>query len=100
LGEPVADGFFVWGYFGSFGKNNTVQIGDPQPGLLDSGVGLLQHFSRVAAPVGGIGVGEHLADVSQRRRAQQGIGNRVKQDIRVTVSDGMPVVRDLDTADP
>jgi hypothetical protein len=57
-------------------------------------VGRLQHFGRVAAPVGGIVVGKEFADVAEGRRPEEGVGDRVEQDVGVAVADGPPVVRE------
>ena len=48
--------------------------------------GLPQEFHAVRAPVAGIRVGEEVADVAERKCAEQRVDQRMDGDIRVAVS--------------
>lgn len=46
-----------------------------------------------------IGIGEQLADIAQRRRAQQGVGRGMQRDVAVGVGQQTFVVRDANATD-
>ena len=78
------------------GKDDTIEIADP-PTQRDDGVqGGREHLGRIAIPVDRIRIGIHLADVTQRDRAQHGVDHRMDQHIAVAVADQFPVVGNID----
>jgi ABC-2 type transport system ATP-binding protein len=85
--------------FGPLGENHAIQVHDPPAGLPQSVGGSPEHFGRVSAAVDRIGVGKKFADIPQRRRSEQGIGDRVEEHVGVAVADGGLVVGDSDAAE-
>ena len=46
-----------------------------------------------------IGRGEMISDVAQGRRAEEGVGNRMKRDVGIAVTSESPIVRNLNAAE-
>ncbi len=100
LGDPPPDGRPVWQDFGPLGENHAIQVHDVPARGGDPRGGGLQHPRGIAAPVGWIGVGKHLADVAQAGGSEEGISDGVKKDVGIRVADRGPVMRDRDTTEP
>ena len=80
--------------------NDAVEIHDAVAPVADLVVCRPEHDTRILAAVPRIGVGKHLADVPEGGCAQQCIGDRVQQDVRIAVAGQMPVKRYVAPADP
>jgi hypothetical protein len=97
--DAVADGIQVVGQLRSLGVDDAIEVDNAVTGFVCScGCGT-QHIGRVAAAVGGIGVGKQSADVGQGGCTQQGIGHRVQQDVGITVAHELTVVRHIDATE-
>jgi hypothetical protein len=100
LGDPPDDLRFMGAQFGPLGEHDAIQVVDPPPGIQDALVSQSEHFAGIAAAIGRVVVREQLADVRQRRRTQQGIGDGMQQHVRVAVADQVLIVWDLDSPQP
>lgn len=80
-------------------EDDAVQVADPPtaPGNLRPGGA--EHPGRVPAPIRRIAVGKQLANVAQGRRAEQGVGHRVKKDIGIAVPYGLHMMGNAYSAD-
>ena len=65
---------------------------DRPPCLPYPGEGHGEETHGVRAPVGRVGVGEVLAEVSQTRRSQEGVGHGVGQDVGIGMAQETPLV--------
>jgi len=59
---------------------------------------LTQHIRRLSAAIGLVGIRKHLADIAERRRAEQGIGDRMQQHVGIAMSNRVLVMRNVDAA--
>ena len=85
---------------GTLGEDDAVDV-DDLPAQRGHGVERGgEHFGRIAAAVVGIGVGKHLADVAQGGGAEQGVDHGVQQGVAVAVADRLPIVGNIDAAQP
>lgn len=100
LGQLLLYFYFDIGKFRALRKDNAIDIGDDEASLPHTLVGEVQHLAGVSIMVGGLGIWEHLADIAQRRRAQDRIGDSMQEDVRIAVADRMPIVRNIDPAQP
>ncbi len=94
--DSMADRVLMVGQFWTFGQHDAIDVRDAETGFPDFGRGCGKHLGRIAAAVGRIGIGKHSANIGQRRRAQQRIGNGVQQHVGVAMTDKLPVVRHVD----
>jgi len=85
--------------FGSLGDDGAVEIDDAEAGVVDASDGFAEEVGRVAAVVGGVVVGEQLADVALGDGAEQRVGDGVEEDVAVGMGDGSGGVFDGDAAD-
>lgn len=92
LGHAPADRQLVRHKLRSFRKDNTVDVADPPAGCRDRISCSDKHFERIAAAVCGIGIRKHLADVAQRRGAQEGVGQGVQEDVGIAMPDHFAIV--------
>ena len=80
--------------FGALGEDHAIQIHNPPPRFGHPVAGDAEHPGRIPPPVGRIGVGKELADVAERCRPEERIGDGVEEDVGITVAEGHPIVRD------
>ena len=80
------------------GQHRGVHVADLPAGLRQPRRHLFQKAEAVRIPPAFIAVGEHAADVAQRRRAQQRVHHRVSQYIRIGVAQQPPLIGNGDTA--
>jgi hypothetical protein len=71
----------------------------PPAGLGEQGEGRAQQPPAVGAAIARVAVGEMAADVAQRRRAEQRIGDRVQQRVGVRMTEQAERVRDVDATE-
>src|SRR5690242_1538433 len=83
--------------FRSLGENDAIQVYYSKTGVFDGRVSQGQHFRRIAALVGGIGIGKELAYVPQVRGAEKRVGDGVQQNIGVAMPNEMLFKRDRHT---
>jgi len=81
------------------GEYDTVEIHHSPPRRHDTIPSRSDHDGGVQTPVGGIGVGKHLADVAERRRPEQRVGDRMQQHVGIAMAKGLAIVGDGDAAD-
>lgn len=93
-----AHGRDVRGHLGRLGNDGAVQIADLPAGLAHAPVGLGQQHHGVRALELGRGVGEELADIAQRGRTQQGVGDGMRQGVGVGVAQQAMGMRNGDAA--
>ena len=75
--DAMADGVLVIRQFWPFCVNDAIEVHHAKTGLGDFCGGGGQHFGRVAASIGRLGIGKQAADVGQGGGAEQGVGDRV-----------------------
>lgn len=96
IGQPLLDQLSVRQQFGPLSAHNTIEIDYPPTEGLHGIEGRAKHFGRVSAAVRQIGIGEHLPDITQGGRTEQGVGDGVQQHVSVTMTDKFPVVGNVD----
>lgn len=94
FGNTTADFLLKGSQLRLLGEHDAVQVYDSPAALDHRLVCPAEHVGRIAAPVVWVGVREHLADVAQRGRTQQGVGHGVEQGVGIAVSDRSHIVRD------
>ena len=83
---------------GPLGENDAIDVDDPQSDRRHRIAGGDEHFGGVAAAVGRIGIGKHLADIAQGGGPEQGVGNGVQKHVGIAMADHLPVMGDIDTS--
>jgi hypothetical protein len=78
--------------FRSLGENDAIQVYHPKTGLFDCFVGEREHFRRIAAFIGGIGIGKELAYIPQVRSPKHCVGDGVEEHIGVAMTDEVVVM--------
>ena len=87
LGDGLAHGLDVRRHLRCLGSDGAVDV-THLPALFSYQADhVAQQYPAVGALEARIGIGEMLADVAQRRGAQQGIGQSVQQYVAIGVSD-------------
>ena len=79
----------------SLGDHGHIDIADPITGFPYPLSHNPQQHQRIRSLIGGIRIREVFSDISQSCSAQQRIGNRVKQHIRIAVTKQSPFIFDL-----
>lgn len=79
--------------------DRAVDVLDREAGGLHARDAFAQQHAAVGALERGVGVGEMTADVAERRRAEQCVGDRVQQYVRVRVAEQAALVRNRHAAD-
>ena len=79
--------------------HGAVDVLDREAGSLDACGALAQQHAAVGALERRVRVGEVAADVAERRRAEQRVGDRVQQHVRVRVAEQAAFVRNRHAAD-
>jgi len=98
FGEPTPESVAKRENSRSLGHDHAVKIDQLKTGETDSPNGGGQHFARILAFVGRIGIGKELSDVAEPGGSEQRVGHGVEEDIGVTVARQVLGVRDIDTA--
>ena len=78
VGDPLADGLAIGQELGPLGKDNAIDVDNAKADRRHGIAGGNEHLGGVAAAVGRIGIGKHLADVAERGRPQEGVGDGVQ----------------------
>jgi hypothetical protein len=100
VGQPLADDLAMGEKLGTLCEDDAVDV-DDSPAERRHGVnGSGEHFGGIASSVFGIGIGIHLADIAQRGRAEERVDHGMKQGIAVAMPDRLPIVRNIDAAEP
>jgi hypothetical protein len=98
--DAMANGVLVIRQFWPLRVNDAIEVHNGKARLGNLGSGGGQHFGRIAGKIGRIGVREQAANIGQGSGAQEGIGYRVEQHIRIAVTDKLSVVGHIDAAQP
>ena len=85
--------------FGALGEDHAIQIHNPPPRFGNPFCGDAEHPGRIPPPIRRIGVGEELADIAERRRPEDRVGDCMEEDVGIAVAKGHPVVRDRNSAE-
>ena len=96
VGNPLANGLAIGQELGPLGEDNAIDVDDPKSNRRHGIAGGDQHLGRVAAAVGRIRIGKHLADVAQGGRPQKSVGYGVEQGVGIAMADHLPVMGDVD----
>ena len=83
---------------GAFDQDGAVDVLDRDSPVRQLGHHRPQQLDRVGVPIAGIGIREALADVPQTRRPQEGVHDRVSENVRVGMPRQAQLARDLDPA--
>jgi hypothetical protein len=86
--------------FWPLGVDDAIEVHHAKAGLGNLCCRGGQHFGRVAAPIGGLGVRKQAANIGQGGGSQYGVGYRVQQDIGVAMADKLSVMRHVDSPQP
>ena len=90
----------LWGSsFGRWAWMIRSQLTGRQPAVADAGDDLGEQPAAVEPLPLRVGVGEELADVAERGGAEQGVGDRVEDDVGVGVAGQAALVVDPDAAE-
>src|SRR5439155_4010493 len=68
------------------GEDNDIEVDEPPAFLVQARKGLAEKQARIRPTISGIGVRVSIADVAQSRSPQQGIRDRVQNDIRIAMA--------------
>ena len=79
--------------------HGAVDVADLPARAAHAARGLCQQRDRIRACELGVGIREVVADVAERRRAEQRVGDRVAQRVGIRVAEQAVAVRDLDAAE-
>jgi hypothetical protein len=83
-----------------FGYDGDVDLHDAIPGGVSSRDGHAEHLDGVPALIGGIAIGEQLADITPSHGAENGVSHRVGDCVTVGMADEVTIEWDVDTAEP
>jgi hypothetical protein len=83
----------MWGNLRRLRNDDDIHLRDTPPIGRNALRSAPEHLDGIAAGVGGIGVGEHLTDIAERRRAEYRIGHGVCDGIAVGMTVEMDVTR-------
>ena len=85
--------------FAALRDHGAVDVADLPARSAHAPRGFGQQRDRIGALETFVGIGEMVANVAERRGAEQGFGDRVAQGIRIRVTEQAERVRDLDAAE-
>jgi hypothetical protein len=96
----MADGVLVIRQFWPFGVDDAIEVHDAKAGLGNFRGRDGQHFGRIAASVGWLGIRKQSADIWQGSAAEQCVGYCMQQHVGVAVTDKLSVMRYIDASEP
>ncbi len=86
-------------HFRRLSDNRDIEVTEAVSFGADTFPGFAQQLAAVRALESRIGIGEQLADITQRRSAQQGVGRGVQRNVAVGMGQQTFVVRDANATD-
>src|SRR5262245_26436225 len=86
-------------HFRAFGQDRRVNVGDLEPAFFEQTADVAQEDEAVGACPSRILVGEMRADVAERGRAEQRVGDCVRQAVAVGMAEQAALVRDFEPAE-
>ena len=98
LRQVSADAAFDRPKFRFLGEDDDIDIDRPPAFLVETREHLAEKRARIGVAEGWVGVWIRVADVAESRRAEQGVGDGVQDDVGVTMTDQPARMLDTDAA--